>query len=445
MAGATITIGGRRYGAPSASLIAALALTVVAGLLGGASRDARGFLIAVELVSLPVGALALRRIARSGLSWRTGVALGVVVLLLAIPLVQSAPLPAELWLKAPGQDARFAALVAAGADLGWRPLSLDPASTLAAITALFPPIAMFLVTLDLGPNERRWVAAGWIGLALGGLMLGLVQMTQVDGGWAYPYADTNTGSLVGWFANRNHEAAMLLALIAPAAVLAAGHGWTRWIGGGFLLLAVVAIGAVGSRAGIVLAAPVVVLTAAVLLRHRGWARRRWLVAAFLALTAVSVLTLALFAVTPILSRFGPDAGPEFRYRAWPLIWREASLHLPFGSGVGSFDRVYRAIEPLRFVGPKFFNHAHNDYLELWLETGWLGAVAFAAVTAWFVATTARAWSRRRGSSLARAAGVGVLALAAMSWVDYPLRTEAAACLFAFLLAATAPTGGQRRG
>jgi hypothetical protein len=143
MAGATITIGGRRYGAPSASLIAALALTVVAGLLGGASRDARGFLIAVELVSLPVGALALRRIARSGLSWRTGVALGVVVLLLAIPLVQSAPLPAELWLKAPGQDARFAALVAAGADLGWRPLSLDPASTLAAITALSHPSPCF--------------------------------------------------------------------------------------------------------------------------------------------------------------------------------------------------------------------------------------------------------------------------------------------------------------
>ena len=269
-------------------------------------------------------------------------------------------------------------------------------------------------------------------------------MTQVDGGWAYPYAQTNTGSLVGWFANRNHEAAMLLALIAPAAILAASRDWTRWIGGGFLLLAIVAIGAVGSRAGIVLAAPVVVLTGLVLLRHRGWARRRWAVAGFLALAAVSALTVALLAATPILNRFGPDTGPEFRYRAWPLIWREASLHLPFGSGVGSFDRVYRAIEPLWFVGPKFFNHAHNDYLEIWLESGWFGAAALAAVATWFAVAATRAWSPR-GSSLARAASVGVLALAAMSWSDYPLRTEAAATLFAFLLATTAPAGDARRG
>ncbi len=444
MAGATMTVGGRRFDAATATLIAALALTIVAGLIGGASRDARAFLIAVELVSLPVGALALRRVSRSGASWRTWWALASIFLLLAIPILQCIPLPAEFWLKAPGQQARFAALTASGVELGWRPLSLDPASTLSAIPALFPPIAMFLVTLELQPDERRWVSAAWIVLALTGLGLGLAQMTQPDGGWAYPYAYTNTGSLVGWFANRNHEAAMLLALMAPAAVLAVGRGWTRWIGGGFLLMAVVAIGAVGSRAGIVFTAPVVVLTGAVLLRHRGWMRRRWRVAGFVGLVVVSVLTVALLALTPILNRFGPDSGPEFRYQAWPLIWREAALHLPFGSGVGSFDRIYRAIEPLRFVGAKFFNHAHNDYLEVWLETGWLGALAFVIVVAWFVAAATRAWSAQ-GSSLARAASVGVLALAAMSWVDYPLRTEAAVCLFAFLLAATAPARDARRG
>ena len=196
MAGATMTAGWRRLDALPASLIAALALTVVAGLLGGASRGARGFLIAVELTALPVGAVALRRLSHSGLPWRT---LGVVALVVAIPVLQCLPLPAELWLEAPGQDARFAALAASGADLGWRPLSLDPVSTLAAIPALVPPIAMLLVTLGLGADERRWVAAGWIALALTGLMLGLAQMAQVDGGWAYPYAATNTGSLVGWF------------------------------------------------------------------------------------------------------------------------------------------------------------------------------------------------------------------------------------------------------
>jgi hypothetical protein len=444
MAGATMTASWRRIGAPSASLVVALTLVVVAALFGGASRGPRACLIVVELVSLPVAALALRRLVRSGAVWREGWALAVIALAIAIPVLQCIPLPAALWLKAPGQAPRFAALAASGADLGWQPLSLDPNATLAAIPALFPPVAMFLVTLGLGPRERRWIVAGWIVLALAGLALGLAQMTQVDGGWAYLYAETNTGALVGWFANRNHEAAMLLALIAPAAVLAVGRGVERGIGGGFLLMAVVAIGAVESRAGIVVALPVVILTGGVLLRHRGLVRRRWMFSGFLALAVVSALTVALFALSPILSRFGPDTGPEFRYRAWPLIWREAGLHLPFGSGVGSFDRVYRAIEPLSFVGPKFFNHAHNDYLELWLETGWMGAAALAGTGAWFVARAVRAWSSH-GDSLTRAAGVGVLALAAMSWVDYPLRTEAIATLFGLLLASTAPVEDASRG
>ncbi len=444
MAGATITLGSRRFDSLTATSIAALVLTVAAGLLGGANRGAPDCLIAVELVSLPVAAVALRRMSWSSVSWPIGWALASIALLFAIPVVQSIPLPAELWLKAPGQAPRLTSLIAAGVDLGWRPLTLDPASTRAAIPALFPPVAMFLITLASGPNERRWIAAAWMALALSGLVLGLAQMRQVDGGWAYPYAETNTGSLVGWFANRNHEAAMLLALIAPAAILAADRGWTRWIGGGFLLLAIIAIGAVNSRAGLIFAAPVAASTAVVLLRHRGLAELRWLVAAFLGLIVVAALTVALLALTPILDRFGPDAGPEFRYRAWPVIWREAFHHLPFGSGVGSFDRVYRAIEPLRLVGPRFFNHAHNDFLELWLETGWLGLAVFVVVVAWFVMTSVRAWSAR-GSSLARAANIGVLALGAMSWADYPLRTEAAATLFAFLLAATASVGATRRG
>lgn len=436
----TLTIGGRRVVAVKSTLISAVVLTFAAGLLGGASRDARTALIVVELLSLPVGAMALRDLFRHGVPARIGWALGCIVAVLAIPILQSIPLPAELWLKAPGLAPRFSALTAAGAGLGWRPLSLDPAATFAAIPALFPPITMFLVTSSLGIRERGAVVVGWIMVALSGLVLGLAQITQQDGGWAYPYAVTNTGSLVGWFANRNHEAAILLALIPPAAVLAIGRGWTRWIGGGFLLMAVVAIGVVKSRAGIIVLAPVIVLTAVILLRRWKEVRRRWAIAAAAAVAVVAILAVAL---TPILDRFGPDTDPEFRYRAWPLIWREAFHHLPFGSGVGSFDRVYRAVEPLSFVTPKFFNHAHNDGLELWLEAGWMGVATLVAIVAWFLRAVTRAWSAA-GSSTERAAGVGVLALAAMSWVDYPLRTEAAATLFGFLLAASTSAREARR-
>ena len=444
MAGVRITIANYSFRLPAIDVLAAATLAILAGLLGGASRNARIPFMIIEFASLPAAALAVRGMVstervRPGL-WPLILIAGIV----AIPLIQSIPLPPRLWLGAPGQEARFAAVILSGLDLGWAPLSLDPAATLAAMPALVPPIAMFLITLTLGRSQRQAVAACWIAVAVSGLFLGMIQLVQIDGGWAYPYTETSRGYLVGWFSNRNHEAAMLLALTPIAAALAIGRGSGRWIAGAFLLVVLVALGAGRSRAAIFLAAPVVVLSAVVLLRKRGMARRRGVWIAFGAITLISVLAVATLALTPILARFGADAGPEFRYRVWPVIWREALPHLPFGSGAGTFDRVFRAIEPLRFVVPAYFNHAHNDYLEVWLEAGWMGAAAMGGLIVWTTLAAWRAWSTR-SSSLARAASVGIAVLAAVSWVDYPLRTESLAVLFAFLLAAMTPTSGRHGG
>lgn len=442
MAGATIAVGGWRVGRPSLEAVAAGALTVVAALFGGASLNARVPLLVVELTSLPIGALALRRMFSTRGGRAAAWPLVLIASLFAIPVIQSVLLPPGLWLEAPGQEPRSMALTLSGLSLGWAPLSLHPAATLAAIPALFPPAAMALITLGLDRSERRAIAAIWIAVALVGLLIGLAQIGQPEGGWAYLYSSTNQGSLVGWFANRNHEAAMLTALIPVAAVLATGRDTGRWIGVAFLAIVLVAIAVVRSRAGILLTAPVLILTAVMLARQRGLVEKTWLLAGLAAVTLVSIAAVAVFALTPILARFGADALPEFRYRAWPLIWNEAFHHLPFGSGVGSFDRVFRAIEPVELVAPAYFNHAHNDYLEIWLEAGLMGAAAVAGLAAWFLTAAWRAW-RRGTSSLARGASIGVLALATVSWVDYPLRTESLAVLFAFLLAAITPSTGAR--
>jgi mannose/fructose/N-acetylgalactosamine-specific phosphotransferase system component IIC len=68
-------------------------------------------------------------------------------------------------------------------------------------------------------------------------------------------------------------------------------------------------------------------------------------------------------------------------------------------------------------------------LELWLETGWIGAAIVLVFLAWFASAALRAW--RTGSDVARAASVAILLLMAESAVDYPLRTETLAVLFAF--------------
>ncbi len=90
---------------------------------------------------------------------------------------------------------------------------------------------------------------------------------------------------------------------------------------------------------------------------------------------------------------------------------------------------------MALVAPNYLNHAHNDYLELWLEAGVggaLGVLMFAAWWAWasFKAWTG-AWGRRPESLLPAAASASVGLLLVHSLVDYPLRTLALSAVLAF--------------
>ncbi|PCH49496.1 MAG: hypothetical protein COC17_08425, partial [Hyphomicrobiales bacterium] len=48
----------------------------------------------------------------------------------------------------------------------------------------------------------------------------------------------------------------------------------------------------------------------------------------------------------------------------------------FGTGLGSFIEIYPSYEPLFETHQYYINHTHNDYVELLLETGLLGAFLF---------------------------------------------------------------------
>lgn len=426
-------------------------LVAVAGILGGASRENPLRLAMVELSALPVGVLAIRRIMQD----RAAIApLALLTLIFAVPLLQLLPLPPWLWSRLPGQAARVEALALANLTRPWLPLSLAPSETASMLLALLPPAAMFLATPLLATEQARRLAWLWIGLAVAGLVLGIAQIAAPAGSPAYPYRATNNGSLVGLFANRNHEAGFLLALLPFAAALMAPPPRRReagarpgppspsvlrlWLVGLFLVMSVVALGVIHSRAGIILAAPALLAALAVLWRGAGRRRGRRPVAIVAGVVILAVAVVAVFGLSPILARFGPQTAGELRFEAWPSVAAAAVSFQPLGSGLGSFDRVFQAVEPLNLVAVTYFNHAHNDFLELWLETGWAGAAVLCVFTLWFVRAACQAW--RRGSGLAQAASAAILLMMAESLVDYPLRTEALMVLFAFscgLLAAPA--------
>lgn len=71
----------------------------------------------------------------------------------------------------------------------------------------------------------------------------------------------------------------------------------------------------------------------------------------------------------------------------------------------------------------YFNHAHNDYLQWWMEAGWLGAALLVASLGVLAFAGARAFAHGTHSRFpAAAAAFALAALLLHSWVDYPLRT-----------------------
>lgn len=427
----------------NAVAIATGILLVFSIVLGGASRNHALRLALVELASLPVLVLAVSRLLNRE-SWSTHkFGLGLLAAIFLLPLLQLAPLPPAIWTALPGREQLVLALDLVGQPTGWVPLSLTPDLTWRSFLALLPPVAMFLGVLAATKDTRLRLVHLYLAAAVASVMLGVMQLAS-GGERLYPWATTAAGNMVGFFANRNHLSTLLLASLPFAAVLAATAlrrraergGLTQWIGMLFIGLAIVAIGVIRSRAGIVLAVPALALSVLAAWVASGRSRPKPALLAGVGVAAAAVAAVGFFALAPILARFDPNSPPEGRFENWPIVVEAANNYLPVGSGLGSFDPVYRSVEPLERLDSTFFNQAHNEYLELWLETGWLGIGLLAVFLVWWARRSWTCWQRPPSTEadLQRAASVAMLIIMLHSIVDYPMRTETIAVLFALFAA-----------
>jgi O-antigen ligase len=131
-----------------------------------------------------------------------------------------------------------------------------------------------------------------------------------------------------------------------------------------------------------------------------------------------------------------------RREIWDRTWAMVSDFWITGVGVGAFERAMTMYQRQPHVF--YFNHAHNEYLQLLAE----GGVVLAAPAA--VALAAGAWQIRRRMDADRTAvfwiragaASGMLAVAVQSVWDTGLRMPANAVLFS-LLAAIALHDGSR--
>lgn len=435
--------------------VATMSLLALCFLLGGASHQNALRVALLELAALPVLGLAALR-AWDERAWpQRRLALGILAAIAALPLIQLIPLPPGLWTALPGREQPALGLEVAGITPGWASLSLTPDLTWRAFLALLPPMAVFLGALHLGRESRRGLAWALLAAALTGVAWGLLQI--VAGDPAYPWSQTGRGTVAGFFANRNHLATLCLVALPFCAALA-GAGARRgaegrtsvWLAGFGAAILIVALAAIRSRAGIILVGPTLALSGLLVWIAPGRERPGPALLGLMGGASAALAVVAAVGLGPLLQRFDTDAAPEGRFERWPTVAEAAQAHLPVGAGFGSFDRVYRSVEPLEELDPTYFNRAHNDWLELWLEAGWLAVAVMLAFLAWFGRRAWTAWQEPAGTDadLRRAASIGILAILLHSAADYPLRTVAMAAVLALCCAFLERAGsedGRRRG
>lgn len=437
--------GFRSHGGPawSSQSLALAALLACAVVFGGASRQHELRLAIVELTA--VGALLLSALAllRAGDWPATRLFTGLMIAIAATPLLQLLPLPAAIWTAAPGRAEAVLALRLAGLDPGWAPLSLTPDETWKCALALLPPAAMAIGVLTSPQAIRMRLVYGFLGLAILAICLGAAQLAS-GGEQLYPWRTTNAGSVVGFFANRNHMATMCLmsmpfAAVAGGRVMRGGGRYASlapWLTAAFLGLVLVALAVTRSRAGIVLAGPVLISSLIATWLAAGRGKRLLPVLAIGGVAALSVAAAGVAVSGKIVERFVSSSDSATRFANWRIVADASEAYLPLGSGIGSFDAVFRSVEPVETLDWTFFNHAHNEYLEILLETGWIGVGLLAVFLFWYAK---RSWSAWRGRSsperdLQRAASIGIMVVLLHSIADYPVRTAAIATLLALCCA-----------
>lgn len=391
--------------------------------------------------------------ARAGF-WILGLWLGYL-------FFQCIPLPAWLLgVLSPGTREFY--LTAFPDQGGAGSLSLDRGATLEQFLRTGAYGALFFLVLALTTSRERLVGLAGT-LAVVGVVESLFGLSVFFAGadswyqhWLWQLSEGAAYAVTGTYVNRNHFAGLMEVTIAMALGLALArysggylvngvraHLWglseMLLDGRGALLFSVLIMLAAmvfsTSRGGIV-SLGLAVLTLTILAATR-FGRRSvevrlapWLLLA----AALAGLWLGYGQLAREMEATGLSSN---RLEIWAPVRHMVADRPLTGSGAGTFRWLYPAYKQDAGLGGLFFEHAHNDYLEILAEQGLIGLGLSGLFVGFCLRRLFQAWGRR-GDRLARGilfgSLTGSLALLIHATVDFNFQIPANAAYFFVLLA-----------
>jgi O-antigen ligase len=418
-------------------LVLCLALILVCGGISVPSLTVLTVLVATGVVVLALGtARAFEAVLTGFTKW------SFILILIGVGLIvlQTVPLPSYIWTTFAGREFVVDSFGAAGIQLGWLPLSLDPQATKYDLMFIAPALALFIAALSIKTDQRVYLILTLLGVVFVNIILGLAQKFQGPTSSLYVYDFGFNGSATGFFANRNFLAALLYCAIPFVVALALNwvrSGKTHKMVGPFFAFIFIAIiisglGATESRMGIILAFIAILFSIPLIWTKHGQSigSRGLIIIIF-----VAIFLIAQFGLVSILRLASTDSVSEYRTTIFAISYSTLRSVFPVGAGFGSFVPLYAMHETPSAVTNVFVNHAHNDWLELVIEGGLPMAILLVAYVAWYASATYNIWARGRDISedlFVKAASISIGLLLCHSFFDYPLRTPALMGLFAML-------------
>jgi O-antigen ligase len=152
----------------------------------------------------------------------------------------------------------------------------------------------------------------------------------------------------------------------------------------------------------------------------------------------SILFLLWLGIDPVLERLATLSSPTRAAQKRAIVWQdtwEMSKDFPLlGTGLATYQYIYPAYKTLPHQ--QFFEHAHNDYLELLAEVGFIPFVLLIGAVFYLWVNMVKGWHKRKNPYIrGMVAGIlaATLALLLHSMGEFNFRIPSNALLFSLML------------